>query len=175
MINQDLIITPTTLAPLDGLEYLERLDLSGNRLEGFSGGMQFPVRRRLQRLGLDRTGIDWPVWLNDRLPDGIAELSLNDNRISALPERLVSNGVGAPGRTHVSLRGNQLPRSVLIEMQLDQALPDSALSFDFEPAPELQTRIDVLLGEQAELQNALRDWSEASGSSEPVNENLALA
>jgi Leucine-rich repeat (LRR) protein len=175
MINQDLIITPTTLAPLDGLEELERLDLSGNRLEGFSGATQFPVRHRLQRLGLDRIGIDWPVWLNDRLPDGIAELSLNDNRISTLPERLVSNGVGAPGRTHVSLRGNQLPRSILIEMQLDEARPDSAISFDFEPAPELQARIDVLLREQAELQNALRNWSEAPGSTEPANESLALA
>ncbi|WP_328284806.1 NEL-type E3 ubiquitin ligase domain-containing protein [Pseudomonas huanghezhanensis] len=175
MINQDLIITPITLAPLNGLEDLERLDVSGSQLQGFSDATQFPIQRRLQRLGLDRTGISWPAWLNDRLPGGIGELSLNDNRISALPERLVSNGIGTPARTHISLRGNQLPRSVLIEMQLDEARPDSAVSFDCEPAPELQARIDVLLGEQAELQNALRDWSEAPGSTESVDESRAQA
>lgn len=173
MINQDLIITPLALGPLNRLEDLERLDLSGNRLEGFFVGTRFPIQRRLQRLGLDRTGINWPAWLDDRLPGGIAELSLDNNRISVMPERLVSNGFGAPARTHISLRGNQLSAGVLIELRLGEARPDSAISFDLDPAPELQVRIDRLLREHAELESALSEWSEAPMSSSPVNEDIA--
>jgi len=175
IINQDLIITPTTLVPLDALEDLERLDLSGNQLQGFFDATPFPIHRRLQRLGLDRTGISWPAWLDHLLPGGIDELSLNDNRISVIPERLVSNDFEVPARTHISLRGNQLPRSALIEMRLGEALPHSAISFDIEPPAELQARIDTLLSEQAELQSALQDWVAAPRAGEPLNENLAHA
>lgn len=175
LINQDLVIGSMSLEALNGLQDLERLDLSGNSLELSNEMTQFPIHRDLQRLGLDRTGINWPFWLNDRLPGRIGELSLNDNPISAMPDRIVSNQLDSSDRTLISLQRNQLSRAALIEIRLGEARTGSSFSYHLDVPVELQAQMNVLLQEQAELESALRDWTDASGSSAPLDEDMMLS
>ncbi|WP_297832352.1 NEL-type E3 ubiquitin ligase domain-containing protein [Pseudomonas sp.] len=168
LINQGLYLRAADLDLIAGLQHLEWLDLSGNSFASFDAPAG-AVHLNLQYLGLDRVGLErWPVWLNDLLPDHIAEVSLNDNRIAMLPDSIIGSELNRPRDTRISLHGNRLSRSAIIEALLGEARAGRPFSFNLDLPPELEAQLAELLGEQAELETALRDWEASSGSNVPA-------
>jgi Leucine-rich repeat (LRR) protein len=164
LTNQGFVISAADMDLMAGLQHLERLDLRGNSVALFDEprGLR---HLNLQYLGLDRTGQDrWPAWTNDLLPDHIGELSLNDNQIATLPDHIIGSELSSARNTRISLRGNQLSRSTIIEARLNEARAGRPFSFNLDVPPELEPRLTELLLEQAELETALRDWTQASGA-----------
>jgi Leucine-rich repeat (LRR) protein len=167
LINQGLDINAESLNLLGQMSHLESLDLSGN----FSLDAPVPgsVNLNLRRLGLDRIGLErWPDWLTALVPEHIEEVSLVDNQIPGLPEALLHETPSSQ-TTLIRLQGNRLSRADMIEASLRGAGQNRAVKIDAGMPAELQPRINVLLGEQAELQAALRDWAEASTSRAPLS------
>nr|WP_268801053.1 NEL-type E3 ubiquitin ligase domain-containing protein [Pseudomonas sp. BSw22131] len=177
LINQGVDITAETLNLFGQMPHLESLDLSGN----FSLDAPLPgsVNLNLRRLGLDRIGLEqWPEWLTELLPGHIEEVSLADNQILYLPDGLLQTGQSAR-TTLIHLQGNRLSRTDMIEACLragEQPLAGQLRAVRIDPgAPvELQPRINVLLGEQAVLEAALRDWAEASTSHAPFSDQSLI-
>ncbi|MDB6144730.1 MAG: hypothetical protein JWP80_3774 [Pseudomonas sp.] len=170
LINQSLLIQAEAIEHFSSLAYLERLDLSGNNCTLLD---EQPVlfSANLRRLGLDRVGLQsWPTWLNDLMSGPIDEVSLADNLITHLPDSILRNPDNASHTTHLVLRGNRLSRRAIIRARLHDVGPWRSFNLDLDVPVELQTQINELLREQAELDRALRDWTEASGSSAPINE-----
>src|SRR5471032_2249189 len=169
LTNQGICITARALEYLSDLRHLETLDLSGNNfnLYDFAPGT---VNLRLRRLGMDQVQLErWPEWLTQLVPEHIGEVSLVDNRIGFIPDSILNNRVESPHRTLIALRGNRLSRSDVIEARLREVGTDRPFRFDMGESFELQERIGVLLTEQAELESAIRDWVEASSSSQPLS------
>jgi len=167
LINQGLDINTENLNIFGQMSRLEDLDLSGN----FSLAAPVPgsVSLNLRRLGLDRIGLErWPEWLTELVPEHIEEVSLADNQIPSVPDALLHE-TPSPRRTLIHLQGNRLSRADLIEARLRTAGQNGAVRIEAALAPELQPRINALLSEQAELQAALREWSEASTSRAPLS------
>lgn len=167
LINQGLDINAENLNILGQMSHLESLDMSGN----FSLDAPVPgsVRLNLRRLGLDRIGLEhWPEWLTALVPDHIEEVSLADNQIPYVPDALLHE-MSASRTTLIRLQGNRLARADMIEASLRGAGQRRAVRVDPGMPVELLPRINVLLGEQVELEAALRDWAEASSSRAPLS------
>lgn len=162
LTNQGMDFQAADLERFTGLQHLERLDLSGNNFTAFNAPAE-AIHLNLRYLGLDRVGLErWPAWLNNLLPDHIGELSLNDNRIAVLPDHIIGRELNTPTHTRISLRGNQLSRSTILEALLGEARAGGSFSFNMDVPPALELRLVELLQEQAELETALRDWEAAS-------------
>ncbi|VVP73495.1 hypothetical protein PS910_01255 [Pseudomonas fluorescens] len=145
------------------LTHLERLDLSGNTVDLLLasplGGL------RLRYLGLDRTGLDfWPDWLDSQALHSIEEVSLRDNRITALPEFLLRNETASDQRTVIALEGNSLLPTHLIRIRLDQGTANNRFVFELDFPPALQAQLDTRLQERTVLREALDSWAHASSS-----------
>lgn len=167
LINQNALLSPRDINLFGGLSDLERLDLSGNFVSTEPGD----VHLNLQQLSLDRGGMaNWPAWLDSLVPGQIRELSLVDNHITHLPEHILSNPLNPQHTMAVSLQGNRLPRSTLLDARLREAGPNRSFRFNLDIPADLQSQLETLLDEQAALDDALRDWPAASSSTAPLSE-----
>lgn len=168
LINQAVDINTETLNLLGQMQHLESLDLSGNF--SLDAPVVGSVNLNLRRLVLDRTGLErWPEWLTPLLPEHIEEVSLVDNQIPDVPDTLLGDAQSLR-TTLIHLGGNRLSRTDMIEAGLRGAGAQRAVRVNPGVPAELQSRIDVLIGEQTELEAALADWAEASTSRAPLSE-----
>lgn len=158
------------------LRQLKRLDLTGNNLEPL--GLTVRIEPlQLERLVLDQTRLTrWPLWLNDWIPDHVAQVSLADNRIADLPDHVLHNMHNAASSTVIGLSGNLLPRRTVVEACLYQARPGAAFRFDLYIPPPLRPQINALLATQAEIEQSLSRWvTDASRPTpEPQDARIAL-
>lgn len=174
LINQDIQLLSLNITLLRGLSRLERLDLSGNRIFHLTrmdlGGL------RLRYLGLDRLGLDqWPTWLDNAMLDTIDEISLRDNRIAILPERLMTSSMGTGHHTLISLQGNTLFPDQLMRIGLNNDVPGRRFSFNVDFPPSVQARLQARAAEHAQLTDAIERWAVASGSAAPLSEATTQA
>lgn len=170
LTDQGLGITARVLEYLSELRELEVLDLSGNNLSLYDM-VPGRVNLRVRRLVMDRGDLErWPEWLTALVPEHIGEVSLVGNRIGYIPDPILNNRIESSSSTFISLGGNRLSRSDIIEARLREAGSGRAFRFDMGEWVELQQHIQGLLSEQAELETAIRDWVEASSSSVPLSD-----
>ena len=182
LTNQGLYLSSLDLNNFRQLEHLRILDLSGNRLPTGT----FPASSQiwlpdisglnLQYLGLERVELsEWPTWINSDSTAQIAEISLADNYISALPDAILYGESTAGQRTRISLRGNMLARGAVIAARLGYEAPRGRFSFDVYVPESLESTVNELLQQQRELREALDNWAEASSSTAPLNDERVQA
>lgn len=168
LTNQGMHINARMLNSFSQMQHLESLDLSGNL--SVDDLLSEPIHLSAQRLVLDRVGLTrWPEGLTERMPDHISEVSLVGNHISNLPTELMQASTLSGRTTLVRLQGNRLSRTEMIEACLYGASSHRTVRVSPGVPVELQPRIDMLLREQAELESALEQWSQASTSSQPLS------
>lgn len=108
--NQGRLIDQQTMTFLARMPHLGALDLSGNELGVISDVSA--MRGRLTWLSLDSTGLtQWPDWVDGLLP--MEGLTLDNNQLSELPERILQNPRNDIGQTEIALRGNPLTHETM--------------------------------------------------------------
>lgn len=173
LVNLNIVLTALELDSLSTFAQLEWLDLSGNLVS-----LNPPTtmgRLRLRYLGLDRVGFhEWPIWLNELLNVPGLELSLRHNRISELPDYVLTGGTQANPPAEISLQGNPLSRLVLMRARLSQgAARRFRLNLDIPPF--LEAQMAELRQERTQLQDAIVQWAEASSSTRPLPQQTVQA
>lgn len=145
---------------MGSLAHLHTLDLSGNYLmEPWS----IPMRDlSLRNLTLDGTSLDrWPDGLAPEVLDRLETLSLRDNRISELPDFLLSQGTQAQRLTRILLQGNGLPPAQIWRIGLE-----TQRRFDIvvDMPDSIRNRITYLREQLRELDGAIVQWTHSSSS-----------
>lgn len=162
LINQNLSISSTDIASLAGLSHLRRLDLSGNRLSE-----QYPPsfdELRLDSLGLDRMALDhWPEGVGYNSVTQIQNLSLRDNRITLLPDLLLSGRVNVAEHGHIDLQGNNILDQHLLRILLSEQA--RATRFLVDQPSEVQRYLAEQLQLRQQLQDFVDNYVNASSSS----------
>ncbi|WP_223623524.1 NEL domain-containing protein [Pseudomonas monteilii] len=124
--NMGLAVDQAMLEVFAGLEHLTSLDLSGNHVGTIS---QVPARlsSNLQSLALTNMNLQaWPSWCDSLLP--LELLDLSNNRITQLPEHILSNLNNPMPISSISLFDNPLPLETIMRVR---AFSDSQHSFSF--------------------------------------------
>ncbi len=124
--NMGLAVDQAMLEVFAGLEHLTSLDLSGNHVGPIS---QVPARlsSNLQSLALTNMNLQaWPSWCDSLLP--LELLDLSNNRITQLPEHILSNLNNPMPISSISLFDNPLPLETIMRVR---AFSDSQHSFSF--------------------------------------------
>ena len=164
LINQQLLPSERDFLALGALAQLHTLDLSGNyllppsfiSLRGLS----------LRNLGLNRTSLDsWPAWLDTESLESLETLSLRDNRISELPEFLLSQTTQGQRTTRVSLQGNGLLPSQIQRVSLAPQVPQRRFDIEMDVAEPLRRQLDQLRDELTQLHEMIDHWTHSSSSS----------
>lgn len=154
---------------LGALAHLQTLDLSGNYLM-----QSMLIRMRdlsLRNLILDGMSLDrWPDWLDAEGLENLDTLSLRHNRISELPDFLLSQGM--QGRsTQILLQGNGLPPAQIWRIGLET---QRRFLITVDMPDTLRNRINVLSRQLSELEGSIAQWTHSSSSAAiPNAETLA--
>ena len=155
---------------MGSLAHLHTLDLSGNYLmEPWS----IPMRDlSLRNLTLDGTSLDrWPEWLDAEILESLDTLSLCHNRISELPDFLLSQGSQGERATRILLHGNGLPPAQIWRIGLETQ-PRFRIAVDMPDS--LRNRIGYLREQLRELDVSITQWTHSSSSAAiPNAETLA--
>ncbi|RAU46596.1 MULTISPECIES: DUF6543 domain-containing protein [unclassified Pseudomonas] len=173
LVNQDLWISFMEVESLTRLQHLELLDLSGNHISITppSNMLELQVRTlRLDNLGLDH----WPAWLGDLTSSTLRELSLRNNRLTEIPNSLVSQQASAVESVEIHLQGNPLSRVMLTRIRLEES-PTNRLRFQVDIPHHLSAQVTLLRRERQQLLEALDSWEHASTSTQPLTESTVAA
>ncbi|MGV8919876.1 MAG: NEL-type E3 ubiquitin ligase domain-containing protein [Pseudomonas sp.] len=174
LVNQGIALDQTQMDFFRSLTHLDRLDLSGN-LPSYDPPNDLSGLH-LTWLGLDRLGLlQWPSWIDSLLPEHVAELSLRGNRMTGLPESLLSNPLNPSHHTLISLEGNSLSRSTVLRARLSEQGRATSFRFNMGLPAVMETILNLLLQERAALQEAIDQWTEASSSTAPLSDEMIQA
>ncbi|MFS2158775.1 NEL-type E3 ubiquitin ligase domain-containing protein [Pseudomonas sp. Pseusp122] len=182
LTNLGLYLSSIDIDSFRQMSNLQILDLTGNRMLTSASALSPQASLpdfgglNLQYLGLEGMELDrWPAWINSRWTGQIAEISLVDNRITSLPDDVLYSPAPAEQQTRVLLRGNALPRRVLIAARLANDRPHGRFSFEVETPLSLETTVEQRLHQQRALHEAVDNWAEASSSAAPLSEERIRA
>lgn len=165
LVNQNLVIGTWEIQGLRAMPHLEVLDLSGNLVPLYENLAPL-LQLRLRYLGLDRIAIrQWPAWLVPANLEGMEVLSLRDNSITDIPDGLFDQPGSHASPTRINLHGNVLTDRTMRRILLDWSYPEYALRFELDVPQWLQTRIEHLQIERAELNADIARWTEGAASS----------
>lgn len=177
LTNLGLYLSSIDIDSFGQMPDLKILDLSGNRMpmpgSALSPHTSVPdfAGLNLRYLGLARMELDyWPTWVNNRWNGQIGEISLADNRITALPDDVLHGATLSSQHTRISLRGNFLSRGALISARLANEAPRRRFSLEVDTPPALEATIDERLQQQRALREAMDSWAQSSSSTAPLSE-----
>lgn len=160
---------------LRNLPELEHLDLSGGHILALMETDLFHGMS-LRFLGLDRMNLyTWPEWLGDETVASLQHLSLRNNQLPGVPERLLNDSTMAPPQTLISLHGNPLSTRTVMRARFRDHSSGGRYTFDIEVPPALQNIIDEQARQRTVLREALDSWASTSSSSPPLSERTSRA
>ena len=120
LVRMGMTIDQAAMEAFGRMPMLSSLQLDGNALGQIADVSMFS-QRYFGFFGLAQMGIStWPQWLDPMLPNGIELLSLDDNLLTSLPERLLINSRSETGAVEISLHNNPLTREVMIRAHTSQ-------------------------------------------------------
>ncbi|MDU9391984.1 NEL-type E3 ubiquitin ligase domain-containing protein [Pseudomonas sp. zfem002] len=143
LVRMGMTIDQAAMEAFGRMPQLSSLQLDGNRLGEITDVSMFNGRF-LGFLGLAQMEIaTWPAWLDTLLPNGIELLSLEDNRLTDLPEHILDNRRSENGAVEISLHNNPLTRDTMIAAHTSQHfnrpytfamdLPDDIEAMEYQP------------------------------------------
>ncbi len=129
LTDQGLLINQTLLDDLAGIPTLRGLALENNPMGTVTNGSVL-LRTELNSLSLENTGLTtWPTWVDDLLPRPLQALNLENNQLRAVPDYLAANPRSRDHVTHINLRGNPLPDSLMQSLHVSESY-SSSYTFD---------------------------------------------
>ncbi len=163
LINLQLLPGSTDFAALRSLAHLHTLDLSGSSLL-FSDSISLRGLS-LRHLLLDRTLLNrWPAWLDAEALENLETLSLRDNRITELPDLLLSQPAEAQRTTQIMLQGNGLLPSHIQRIYLEPPVARRRFDIQLDVAAPLRQQLDQLRVELSQLREMNVQWTHSSSS-----------
>lgn len=173
-VNQNLALTALDLERLATRQYLARLDLSGNSIVR-SSTLHLPDWQ-LDFLGLERMQFSqWPSWLSSDALERISEVSLQGNRLTGVPDFLVTNELSPYHHSRVSLNDNAILPAQVQNMRLSQDGQQRRFSFNLDLSPSIEARLAALMDERQQLREATFEYVNASSSSHPASSETLLS
>ncbi|MGY4489811.1 NEL-type E3 ubiquitin ligase domain-containing protein [Pseudomonas sp. TE3610] len=133
LTDQGLVIDQALLDDLARITTLRGVALENNRIGTVTDGS---VLRRtgINSLSLENTGLTtWPTWVNELLPRPLQALNLENNQLRAVPDYLIANARSQDHVTHINLRSNPLPDTLMQSLHVSESYSTS-YTFDTDLA-----------------------------------------
>ncbi|UVL63395.1 hypothetical protein LOY54_09065 [Pseudomonas sp. B21-032] len=135
LIDQGLNIDQSALATLQLMPGLTELQLDANIIGEITDASAL---RNIEQLSLNNVGLQtWPQWLDTLLPGPMQRLSLVDNQLSELPERILANPRTEEHHTEISLTGNPLSHESMRRAHLSEGF-NRAYDFYMDTPPDIR-------------------------------------
>ncbi|MFJ3481992.1 NEL-type E3 ubiquitin ligase domain-containing protein [Pseudomonas sp. NPDC090202] len=117
----DLVIDQAAIDFMARMPAMSQLILDGNTIGAITDVSALAIRNRLS-LELRNVGLEeWPAWLDQTTVQSMDSLVLRDNRITELPEWLLSNPHNTESHTYIDLHLNPLSRDAMTRAHLSNA------------------------------------------------------
>ncbi|QCI14989.1 hypothetical protein E6B08_28150 [Pseudomonas putida] len=158
--NLGLAVDASDFSALTTLTQLQTLDLSGAYLPQTA----LPPLRNpsLRHLTLDQASLDqWPAWLDAEALENLETLSLRYNRISELPDFLLSQSTAGQSTTRISLQGNPLPSAQIWRFGLETP---RRFVIEMDIPDFLRIQINNARNQLTELRVSIDQWTHSSSS-----------